>query len=56
MADCLKKHIWKHIKQNKLTVKLFDEKPSEKIIHGLERLNYRLKKRCHDFSNKLVRI
>ena len=28
-ADCLKKNIWKLIKQNKLIVILFDEKPSE---------------------------
>ena len=28
IADCLK-NIWKLIKQNKLTVELFDEKPSE---------------------------
>ena len=29
IADCLKKKILKLIKQNKLTVELFDEKPSE---------------------------
>ena len=28
IADCLKK-IWRYVKQNKLTVKLFDEKPPE---------------------------
>ena len=29
IADCLKKPIWKLIKQNKSTVELFAEKPSE---------------------------
>ena len=28
IADSLK-NIWKHLKQNKLTVELFDEKPSQ---------------------------
>ena len=34
----LKKDISKFIKTNKLTVELFDKKPSENIIDGLERL------------------